>query len=424
MRICIYEDSGAPWLEPIALTRPAFALWCGAQRLFERQCRQFGADEVGFWLRPSLADLWQQEHSHQAVNDAAWAQEQPALWINGRWLPSVDAAIDCTTPHVGNVDRQIAYVVLPAGASPLSADIDGWLGDWKKRLPNRAAGGTVLNYLWDVVDRNGDALKRDAAWFRRQHAAKPVPPHVVVEGPADRLIVADNATIEPFVFADTRGGPVMIDYGAVVHSFSRLEGPCYVGKESRIAGAKLRADSTIGPCCRIGGEVEASIVQGFSNKYHDGFLGHSYVGEWVNLAAATQTSDLRNDYGEVKVSVNGQRLATGRCKIGSYIGDHTKTGLGALLNTGSTIGAFANVLPAGTLLPQVIPSFCQVQQGQLHDLWDLREVFQTAARVMQRRGQTLTETHKDFYFHLFDAAAAERQKTIRESSMRRLRRSV
>ncbi len=216
----------------------------------------------------------------------------------------------------------------------------------------------------------------------------------------------------------------MIDDDAIVQSFSRLEGPCYVGKGSWIVGAKLRAGSTIGPCCRIGGEVEASIVQGFSNKYHEGFLGHSYLGEWVNLAAATQTSDLRNDYGEIKVSVNGQRLATGRGKIGSYIGDHTKTGLAALLNTGSTIGAFANVLPAGTLLPQTIPSFCQVQEGQLHDLWDLRKVFQTASRVMQRRGKTLTEAHKDFYFTLFEATAAERQKTIRDSEMRRLRRSV
>src|SRR5262249_54710101 len=154
------------------------------------------------------------------------------------------------------------------------------------------------------------------------------------------------------------------DEGAVVHSFSRLEGPCYVGKETWIVGAKLRGGS-IGPKCRIGGEFEASIVQGHSNKYHDGFLGHSYLGEWVNPAAGTQTSDLRNDYGEIRVRVAGQRIATGRTKIGSFIGDHTKTGLSALLNTGSVIGAFCAILPAGYLLPPVVPSFCQVQHGQI-----------------------------------------------------------
>jgi UDP-N-acetylglucosamine diphosphorylase/glucosamine-1-phosphate N-acetyltransferase len=216
----------------------------------------------------------------------------------------------------------------------------------------------------------------------------------------------------------------MIDAGAQVNAFSRLEGPCYIGKESWIVGAKLRANSTIGPCCRIGGEVEASLVQGHSNKYHEGFLGHSYVGEWVNLAAATQTSDLRNDYDVVRMTVNGQRLNTGKTKVGSFIGDHTKTGLGALFNTGSAIGAFANVLPSGTLLPQVIPSFCLVQHGQLQEQWDLRKLFHTAGRAMQRRGKELTEVHRDFYYGLFDATTSWRQRTIRDEEVRRMRKSV
>jgi UDP-N-acetylglucosamine diphosphorylase/glucosamine-1-phosphate N-acetyltransferase len=424
MRICVYEDSGVPWLEPITLTRPAFALWCGAQRLFERQCRQFGASDIGFWLRPALVGLWKQEQPGHPVNDIEWARQLPTTWINGRWLPPADVEIDCNTPHVGLVDWQIAYVVLPTNQSWPSTDIDAWLNDWKQRLPHRAVGGKVLNYLWEVIDANGEALKRDAEWLRAQHQARPIPANVAIEGPREQFIVAESAAVEPFVFADTRGGPVLIDEGAIVHSLSRLEGPCYVGKGSWIVGAKLRAGSTIGPSCRIGGEVEASIVQGFSNKYHEGFLGHSYLGEWVNLAAATQTSDLRNDYGDIKVSVNGQRLSTGRGKVGSYIGDHTKTGLAALLNTGSTIGAFASVLSSGALLPQVIPSFCQVQQGQLHALWDLRNAFQTAERVMQRRGKTLTDAHRDFYDTLFEATSAERQKTIRAGETRRLRRSV
>ena len=130
---------------------------------------------------------------------------------------------------------------------------------------------------------------------------------------------------------DARQGPVLIDRGAVIHSFSRIEGPCYIGPQTWIMGAKIRAGTTLGPQCRIGGEVECAIVQGHAKKYHDGFLGHSYIGEWVNLAAATQSSDLRNDYGTIKVTVNGQRMSTGRTKVGSFIGDHTKSGLGVLL---------------------------------------------------------------------------------------------
>jgi UDP-N-acetylglucosamine diphosphorylase/glucosamine-1-phosphate N-acetyltransferase len=424
MRICIYEDAGVAWLEPIALTRPVFALRCGAEQLFERQRRQFGASEVGFWMRPALVELWRLDQPNQPINDADWLREQATVWINGRWLPAPDLRIDAESPHVGTMNGQIAYAVLPSGERPISDEVDAWLGAWRQRLPPRAVSGAMLDYLWDIVDHNGAALKQDGDWFRAAHGPRSLPAHAAVQGPAESFVVADDATVEPFVFADTRGGPVLIDRGAIVHSFSRLEGPCYVGRNSWIVGAKLRANSTIGPCCRIGGEVEASIVQGYSNKYHDGFLGHSYLGEWVNLAAATQTSDLRNDYDTVRVTVNGQRLATGRSKIGSYIGDHTKTGLAALLNTGSTIGAFASVLPSGTLLPQVIPSFCQVRQGELQDVWDLRKLFTAASRAMQRRGKALTDVHKEFYYGLFDRTAEARQQTTRASDIRRMRRSM
>jgi UDP-N-acetylglucosamine diphosphorylase/glucosamine-1-phosphate N-acetyltransferase len=422
MRLCVYEDSGAAWLEPIALTRPAFALWCGAERLFERHARQFAANEVGFWTRPELAELWKLEAPGRAVNDVDWTRSASTAWVNARWFPAPDVSMHAS-PHVGLMDGQIAYAVLPAGESPINDDIGAWLEAWRGRLPGRAVSGAMLNYLWDVVDHNSTALRQDGLWFREKNKPRTLS-QVAVIGPCDQLLVADHATIEPFVVADTRGGPVMIDRDAVVHSFSRLEGPCYVGKESWIVGAKLRAGSTIGPCSRIGGEVEASIVQGYANKYHEGFLGHSYIGEWVNLAAATQTSDLRNDYDNVKMSVNGERLATGKSKVGSFIGDHTKTALGALLNTGSTIGAFSNLLPSGSLLPQVVPSFCLVQNGHLQEVVDLRKTFAIAGKVMQRRGKALTEAHRDFYYSFFEATSKQRRTMIRENEMRRLRKSV
>src|SRR6185503_20580297 len=125
--------------------------------------------------------------------------------------------------------------------------------------------------------------------------------------------------------------------------------PCYVGPESWILGAKLRG-GTVGPWCRVGGEVEASVVQGYSNKCHDGFLGHSYLGEWVNLGAGTQVSDLRHDYEAVTVPLGGERVNTGLTKVGCFIGDHTKTGLNTLINTGSVVGAFCQLLPTGGLL--------------------------------------------------------------------------
>ena len=137
------------------------------------------------------------------------------------------------------------------------------------------------------------------------------------------------------------------------------------GPETQLFRANIRGSVSIGPNCRIGGEVEDSIVHGFSNKYHEGFLGHAYVGEWVNLGAITSNSDLRNDYGEVFVPLQGDPVATGQAKVGCFIGDHSRTGIGSMLNTGTAIGVMCNVLPAGVLLPKHVPSFTAVLYGRV-----------------------------------------------------------
>jgi len=421
MKIGVFEDAGVDLLEPIALTRPAFALRCGASTMLERQQRVLGAKEIGAWVRPALAELARLVHPAMPINDSDW---RPNVWVNARWLPPANADLDAAPPGVGLVGQEVAYVVTPPVALlDHPGDVNNWIALCKSELPHVTADGTMIDYLWDAVDRNGDALIQDWQWFQQLHGAIKNP-GIAVIGPSEQLVVANDATIEPFVSADTRHGPVLIDRGAVVQSFSRLEGPCYIGQESWILGANLRGGSSIGPRCRIGGEVEASIVHANSNKYHEGFLGHSYVGEWVNLGAATQTSDLRNDYGTVRVAINGQRLSTGRTKVGSYLGDHTKTGLGALLNTGSVVGAFCNLLPSGTLLPAIVPSFCEVNYGAVRERFDLRQVFTTATTVMHRRGCEFTESHRDFFYTLFEQTADRRRKTVHDAEIRRLKRSV
>ena len=162
---------------------------------------------------------------------------------------------------------------------------------------------------------------------------------------------------------DERPDPVEADVG--VQPFTRIEGPCFVGRDTQLFRANLRGGVTLGPNCRIGGEVEEAIVHGHSNKYHEGFLGHAYVGEWVNLGAITSNSDLRNDYGEVAVPLQGDPIPTGQAKVGCFIGDHTRTGMGSMLNTGTAIGVMCNVLPAGPLLPKHVPSFSSVLYGRV-----------------------------------------------------------
>jgi UDP-N-acetylglucosamine diphosphorylase/glucosamine-1-phosphate N-acetyltransferase len=424
MRICLFEDQEVTQLEPLTDTRPAYELLCGLTSLGRKQLGHFAAGESGVLIRPHLADLVQLKNPRIPVNDSAWLSAGPAILVNSRWLPPSGPAFHSIEPCVATIGSTVAYAVVePDRLASCSADtVEDCLHDWKRSLPCRPAPGRMISYLWELVHGNAEQICQD---FSRWLGARGmIPEGVALVGPRDRLLVDAGARVEPFVVIDTTGGPVVIEREAKVTAFSRLEGPCAIGSATHVLGAKIRAGTTLGPACRIGGEVEASIIQGHSNKYHDGFLGHAYVGEWVNLGAGTSTSDLRNDYGEVTVTVNGQRVPTGRNKIGCFIGDHAKTGLGTLLNTGSNIGIFANLLPSGTLLPKYIPAFASWWNGVLTDRGNLPDLLHTAATVMQRRGAAFTEAHAAFYRDLFDVTAVHRRQVLREAEQRSLRRSA
>lgn len=424
MRVCHFEDRLVADLEPLTLTRPAFDLLCGQSSLAEKQQRYFSAASLGVLIRPHLAKCWQARQPGVAVNDEEWLRAGPAVLVNARWLPPAGTVTLPASPCVSMAGGEVAYAVLEpqqlAGCSPRT--IDECLETWKTTLPRREAGGRHFQFLWEVVERNGEQIIADSAGARPENVERPAPMPAIV-GPGDLLSIHPTARVEPMVVIDTTGGPVVIARDAVVMAFTRLEGPCYVGPRTQVHGARVRGGSTFGPDCRIGGEVEASIVQGASNKYHDGFLGHAYVGEWVNLAAGTHNSDLRNDYGPVAVTVNGRSVPTGRTKVGCFLGDHVKTGLGALLNTGMNAGIFCNLLP-GTLLPKYVPSFASWWNGALSDRADLWNLLQTAAHMMGRRGCTLTEAHAEMYRAVFEQTVVERARALRAAEMRRLRRSA
>ena len=153
-----------------------------------------------------------------------------------------------------------------------------------------------------------------------------------IRGSQKDVYVAPGVAVHPMVVIDAEHGPVYSTRGSRSIPSRASKGPCYIGKKSILLGAKCREGNSIGPMCRVGGEVEESIIHGYSNKYHDGFLGHAYVGEWVNLGALTTNSDLKNDYSSVSVMLDGKTpIDTGSTKVGSLIGDHTKTSIGTLL---------------------------------------------------------------------------------------------
>ena len=199
---------------------------------------------------------------------------------------------------------------------------------------------------------------------------------------------------------DATEGPVYISKGVKIYPHTYVRGPVYIGEDSIILGGKIRGGTSIGPKCKVHGEIAETIIHGYSNKAHDGFIGHSYICEWVNVGAGTITSDLKNTYGHVKVWIEGEMVDSGQMFIGSFIGDHSKIGIGTRLNTGTVIGVASNVFGNG-FPPKYVPSFSWGGSESLSEN-KLDKVIQTAKIVMSRRDIEMAETDEMLLRKIFE----------------------
>jgi UDP-N-acetylglucosamine diphosphorylase/glucosamine-1-phosphate N-acetyltransferase len=431
MRLAFFEDQAANGLVPIAWMRPVCELLCGRYSLRERLLTHLPVAEWGAFVRPFLAETYRESHPHAAVNDLAWLTREPTLLVNARWLPDaagLEQIEHANLDDAGVLDQSLVWMrVHPDEASVLSLEAwDETLLALARSRHLTEATGRLAAHPWDLVLQNAEQLRIDfglrrggSARPRRSRAAHSLGANVAIVGDISQVEVDPTARLDPFVVLDARNGPITIDAGAVIQPFTRLEGPCHVGKHSQLFRANIREGSSLGEECRVGGEVEASILHGFVNKYHDGFLGHSYVCPWVNLGALTTNSDLKNDYSNVSVPLEGFSIDTGSTKVGCFIGDHTKAALATMFNTGSSIGVMCMLLPAGELLPKHVPSFCRLWHGQLDDQIDLTSGLQTARAVLRRRRQELTDAQERLLRHVFLATQAERERALHRSREKR-----
>jgi len=254
--------------------------------------------------------------------------------------------------------------------------------------------GILLRGSFDLVTALEQLLEHDCADFLTG-VTDLLPGHTTVLGDVSR-VRSSGADIEPGVVFDVRHGVIVIDHGAEVRSGTRLEGPCYVGAGARVLGGFIRT-SILGPRSVVRGEVSSTIFHGYANKGHDGFVGHSVIGRWVNLGAGTTTSNLKNTYGTVRLSIAGTVVDTGRQFLGSLIGDHAKTAIGTMLPTGTVIGAGANVFGEG--LTKYVPPFAWGASGveQLTEEGFLR----IAERVMPRRDVAVTDERRASLIAIF-----------------------
>jgi UDP-N-acetylglucosamine diphosphorylase/glucosamine-1-phosphate N-acetyltransferase len=204
-----------------------------------------------------------------------------------------------------------------------------------------------------------------------------------------RLSLGSNVRIEPGVVLDFRAGPIRLDDEVEIRAFTRLAGPAFVGRSSTLLGGSLTA-VTIGPRCKVRGEIEATVMLGYSNKAHDGFLGHAYVGSWVNLGAFTTNSDLKNNYGTVRIWTPAGEVDTGEMKIGCFLGDHVKTAIGSLINTGTVVGPGSNLF--GGMPPKYVPAF---SWGADLGEYEFEKFMATARIALSRRSVPLSDGYRE-----------------------------
>ena len=420
MRFLLYEDEFASDLSPIALLRPVFELICGRESLRRRLNRWFPQAHWGAWIRTHLVNVYREEQPASHVNDLEWAQHHSTLLINGRWIP--ECQLDPSRLNydtAGFVDGHLAWIALEPDELSLLTDHDfnNTLHLIARSRRAITAGGRMIRYPWDLVSENAQQLIRD---FSDQGLSQaPSADQVVVLGDPADIYVSELAHLDPFVVLDARTGPISIDRDVQVQSFTRIAGPCHIGRGSRVFRAMISGGTTIGEHCRVGGEIEESILHSYVNKYHEGFLGHSYVCPWVNLGAMTSTSDLKSDYSKVRIPLQGTPIDSNLIKAGSYIGDHTKTAIDSMFNTGSSIGVMTLLLPGGRLLPRHIPSFCNISFGELATDWPFENSLAAAGIAMSRRNMSLTPAMQSLLRAVYDLTDSERRARLDRVAQRK-----
>jgi len=428
--LVLFEDDRAGWFEPVALTRSVASLRCGLWTHRERWGRLFPDRALHVGCRAYLAASEAASGDWAGVNEerpgedvlfvaAALGRPERGTLAAVRELPPGEAllaegrllAVRAASDTAARVAGELRGIV---GAGPIPGPS---FVDWPRRLAElgvRARDAREPRFpatLVDLMAAAGNVARADCA-----DTAPELPPPDPAAFPGahllapERIRLGEGVRIDPGVVLDAREGPVFLGAGTRVLANSVLQGPVVAGRDCVFKPLTRALDGVcLGPVCRIGGEVDATVVQGWSNKQHDGFLGHSYLGSWVNLGAATDTSDLKNDYGFVRMTIAGEEIDTRSRHVGSLIGDHSKTAIHTRLNTGTVVGVSANVFGAG-FPGREIPSFTWGSGPELRE-YRLEKAVRVAAVVTARRDVAFGD-HGAALFAALHRATADRRAAL------------
>lgn len=380
MNIVVFDSEGIrDNLLPLTYTRPVGALRLGMDTMAER------------WQAFLPGDYyWQTEEYLTELFPACTTGDEETLYVAGNVVATQELAETVAALQPGQTlqkdDVKIAY----RGNGGESVEHAGEI--------------MAVKHVYDIFGMNGDVLALDFERHTAGRTSQPLNDSNIIIGDASKVFIEEGATVDGATL-NTRQGPIYIGRDATVMEGCHLRGPIAMCMHSQTnMGTLVYGATTLGPYCKVGGELNNVVMQGYANKAHDGFLGNAVIGEWCNLGAGTVASNLKNDYSEIKLwnYPAGRFLRTGLQFCGLIMGDHSKSAINTSFNTATTVGVGCNIVSEG--MPRVfIPSFLKGGTAGFDNV-NLNEFFTIAARVMARRGIELSDAHKRLYQAIFDYA--------------------
>lgn len=384
MNLILFDDPGVRTnLLPLTFTRPVAGIRVGILTIAEKWSKHL-ATPVSYLTQSYLSEKFQKKitSDNLFVNGALCPDEKIIAAIKN--LSAGEALYKNSNVLAVRTHEDELPEVIPGKVVEHTDDI------------------TLIDQVWKIFQQNGNQIRAD---FKLLTANKK---SAAIKDPHTRCYHEENIFLEEGVILhaailNAENGPIYLGKNSQVQEGSILRGPFALGEESVVnMGGKMRADTTIGPYSKIGGEVSNAVLFGYSNKAHDGFLGNSVLGEWCNLGADTNSSNLKNNYDHVKLwSYSKNALVnTGIPNCGLIMGDHSKSGINTMFNTGTVVGVSSNIFGEG-FPPKHVPSFSW-GGGHKLEVYDFEKAMETASRVLARRNLALSAQDRSILKNVFD----------------------
>jgi UDP-N-acetylglucosamine diphosphorylase/glucosamine-1-phosphate N-acetyltransferase len=407
-QICIFEDGQYSRLTPLVYTRPVFELRCGLFTPLERITQLYPHTPLTIFCRDYLKDILQKKYP-DAVNTPQSADDT-YLFLNGRAIFTMPVSLE-GSDEIGIQDDTLVYVRL-RGEYVRKLSHEAFLaGDVIKLLRDRvrvvSTDIPLIHYFWDIMKHNKSQIENDFRIFIKHGSIS----GKVYEGAylinAQKIFIGNDTLIKPCCVLDAENGPIYIGNHVTISPNTTIEGPVFIGNHAVVQpNTRLRAGTNVGESCKVGGEISNTIFHSCSNKQHDGFLGDSYIGSWVNIGADTVNSNLLNTYGHIKVEIEGNVINTHHMFLGMAMGDHTKTAINTTIMTGSVFGFACNIItPAYP--PKQLPSFTWYSRQGMK-VYIPEKALTVAKIAMKRRNREMTPAEEQLFMKVFQLTEKER----------------